>query len=255
MKLIIFTDLDGTLLDHASYDFSKALPALSVIKEQGIPLILASSKTGAEIVNIRTQVGADNWPAIIENGAGELAPGSDPAVDFSEYNKLRDTLDQIPIHLRTLFRGFGDMSASEVSAATGLSLASAQLAKQRAFTEPGVFTGTKTESALFCKALLQLSVSARDGGRFMTLSFGRSKADGLRRISARLKARETLALGDAPNDRDMLLAATQAVIIRNDHAPDIGEIPGALYTTLTGPEAWNDAVLSLINSPTLIQHE
>ena len=46
---IFFSDLDGTLLDHENYDWSAAKPALSELKRQGLPLILASSKTAAEI--------------------------------------------------------------------------------------------------------------------------------------------------------------------------------------------------------------
>jgi len=33
---LIFTDLDGTLLDHETYSFGPALPALNLIKEKRI---------------------------------------------------------------------------------------------------------------------------------------------------------------------------------------------------------------------------
>lgn len=50
-NIIIFTDLDGTLLDHNSYDFSEALEMLSYIKNHNIPLILTTSKTKIEVSN------------------------------------------------------------------------------------------------------------------------------------------------------------------------------------------------------------
>ena len=48
-RIVIFTDLDGTLLHPKSYSFDAALPALNLIKEKKIPLVLCSSKTKAEI--------------------------------------------------------------------------------------------------------------------------------------------------------------------------------------------------------------
>ena len=38
-KVLIFTDLDGSLLDRETYSFEPALPALRFIKERKIPLI------------------------------------------------------------------------------------------------------------------------------------------------------------------------------------------------------------------------
>ncbi|MGA0327631.1 MAG: hypothetical protein ACO3OK_11595, partial [Limisphaerales bacterium] len=43
-RWVVVTDLDGSLLDHHTYSFEAALPALSVLKEEGIPLILNTSK-------------------------------------------------------------------------------------------------------------------------------------------------------------------------------------------------------------------
>lgn len=45
---ILFTDLDGTLLDHESYEWKEAKPALDLCKERRVPIILVSSKTRAE---------------------------------------------------------------------------------------------------------------------------------------------------------------------------------------------------------------
>jgi mannosyl-3-phosphoglycerate phosphatase len=49
-KVIIFTDLDGTLLDYSTYSFEKALPALQLVRERDIPLIICSSKTAKEVI-------------------------------------------------------------------------------------------------------------------------------------------------------------------------------------------------------------
>ena len=72
-KLVIFTDLDGTLLDRDTYSFSPAKPALHLIRLKNIPLILSSSKTRAEIEIYRKQL-ENNHPFISENGGAVFIP-------------------------------------------------------------------------------------------------------------------------------------------------------------------------------------
>jgi mannosyl-3-phosphoglycerate phosphatase len=67
LPLLIFTDLDGTLLDHHSYSFSAALPALQRLRRFNIPLIPVTSKTLAELAPLMREL--DNpHPCIAENG-------------------------------------------------------------------------------------------------------------------------------------------------------------------------------------------
>ena len=69
----MFSDLDGSLLDHYSYSFDAALPAVNALEELDIPLILVSSKTRAEILAVREQL-ANRHPFIVENGADVFVP-------------------------------------------------------------------------------------------------------------------------------------------------------------------------------------
>jgi len=48
--MVVFTDLDGTLLRHEDYSWLPAGPALAELRRRRIPLVIASSKTRAEIV-------------------------------------------------------------------------------------------------------------------------------------------------------------------------------------------------------------
>jgi ribonucleotide monophosphatase NagD (HAD superfamily) len=45
---LVFTDLDGTLLDHDTYDWTPARDALDRLTRAGIPVVFTSSKTAAE---------------------------------------------------------------------------------------------------------------------------------------------------------------------------------------------------------------
>ena len=74
-RLLLFSDLDGTLLDHDSYDWSPAKPALKKLAASNIPVVLNSSKTAGEIRTVREQLG-NTAPFIVENGAAVIVPAN-----------------------------------------------------------------------------------------------------------------------------------------------------------------------------------
>lgn len=240
--LVVFSDLDGTLLDHETYSWEAARPALAALAQMGALLVLASSKTAPEIEALQQQMGLKGKPAIVENGAGLIGMGGTAP---AEYENLRAALEQVPN--RALFEGFGDMDVAGVAAATGLGSDAATLARTRSFSEPGLWHGTPAQEKAFITSLATHGIAARRGGRFLTLSFGKTKADRMADVMAQYGPAPTLALGDAPNDSEMLEAADHGVIIRNMHSVPLphlkGEDEGRITrTTLAGPKGWNEAV-------------
>jgi len=154
-SLIVFTDLDGSLLDGTTYSYEAATPALTALRELGIPLVLVSSKTRAEMEPLRQRLDLHD-PFIVENGGAVFVP--DGLFDFPlermrtrspyqvielglPYHMLRDVLKQIEHAVETPLQGFGDLSIEAIMRATGLPHADAILAKQREYDEP--FGGQK----------------------------------------------------------------------------------------------------------------
>ncbi|MEP1588272.1 MAG: HAD-IIB family hydrolase [Tateyamaria sp.] len=257
LPLLVFSDLDGTLIDHHSYAWAAAAPALAALKQIGAGVVLASSKTAVEIDTLRHAMGLQDWPAIVENGAGLLAAHTDVDAETGRYTDLRAILDTLPSQLRSQYVGFGDLSVQAVTDLTGLSPDAAAMAKQRAFSEPGTWHGTLDAKQAFLAALADLGVQAQQGGRFLTLSFGASKADHVHKLAAQLRPKTTLALGDAPNDIKMLEACDFGVVIANPNADPLphltGEDDGRITrTTHAGPQGWNRAVLQLLERLDLI---
>ncbi|SIO14966.1 mannosyl-3-phosphoglycerate phosphatase [Rhodovulum sp. ES.010] len=249
--LLVFTDLDGTLLDHETYCHAPAAPALARLRAAGVPVILASSKTAAEIAPLRAELGLSDHPAIVENGAGVLVPGAGAPADRGLYDDLRAALNRLPEGLRSGFRGFGDCDIAEIVRLTGLPEADAALAALRRFSEPGLWTCDAEGKASFLAALAELGVVAREGGRFLTLSFGGTKAERIAEIAGRYGDPFTVALGDAPNDVEMLERADLGIVIANPHRlplpPLRGEEAGRiLRIAAPGPKGWNEAMERVI---------
>jgi mannosyl-3-phosphoglycerate phosphatase len=249
---MIVTDLDGTLLDHASYSHAAADATLARLRAAGIPVALASSKTAAEIAPLRAELGFAHVPAICENGGGLVPPGEAALPDGGDHARLQAALAALPAPLRAPFRGFSDMSAAEIAEATGLPPEAATRARARAFTEPGLWAGTEQQRAAFTEALAARGVTAREGGRFLTLGFGHTKAERMHQIAREMGCDRILALGDAPNDVEMLETADRAAIVANPHRAPLpalaGEAEGRiLRTDLPGPAGWSQAVERILS--------
>ena len=245
--IVVFSDLDGTLLDHQEYSWDPALPALNLLHDLGAGLVLATSKTAAEVCGLRDAIGFPDWPAIVENGGGLLAGGQTDTADAEVYLQIRAILADLPPG----FRGFGDMTTPEISRLTGLPPAQAALARDRRFSEPGLWSGTEQDLQTFLHAASRAGLTAHHGGRFLTLSMGGTKADRMDEIITTCKPAHTIALGDAPNDLEMLQKADFGVIVNNPSAPAIPPLPGEARgrirrTEKQGPEGWAQAVMALL---------
>ena len=166
LALLVFTDLDGTLLDHHSYSFSAALPALQRLRRARIPVIPVTSKTLAELAPLMREL--DNaHPCIAENGGLiALPPGYFAGLDryplqegyrvielSSNYEDLLRTARRLRADHQYQFRGFSDMSDAEVAACTGLSVAAATRARRRRCSEPLQWLDTAAAFAQFRQAV------------------------------------------------------------------------------------------------------
>ncbi len=259
LRMIVFSDIDGTLIDHETYSFAPAQDALTALKAQGVPLVLASSKTAAEILAFRAEIGFSHCPAIVENGGGLLEPGAGGSVldDRAVHQRLLNVLNGIDPALRSHYQGFSDWTVEQVASHTGLPPEKASLARRRQFTEPGIWSGDDAQQTQFLDALSAAGVTARRGGRYLTLAFGGSKADLMAKAMERFATPNdrlfSIALGDAPNDIEMIQAADLGVIIANPHGAALPELAGEatgriIRTELTGPYGWNKAILDALHT-------
>ncbi len=249
---LIFTDLDGTLLDHNSYDYTPALPALQRLKEHKVPVIPTSSKTHAELKVFLQQLELDG-PMVAENGAVIIYPDEEPQIAPPGYLMMRDYLVDCRANPEYDFIGFGDMSLEDVIEATGLDRASAELAMQRLASEPMIWRGSEESLNKFKRKTRKAGFRLLQGGRFLHLLSDTDKGHAVKHVMNHLMTKgkridRTIALGDSDNDRDMLLAVDIPIIVRKHDGSHmtLPQRPDAKITDQPGPTGWNQAIMGLI---------
>ena len=252
-NLLIFTDLDGTLLDHHSYDFSPALAALERLKARKIPIIPVSSKTLAELEGYVSELELTG-PVIAENGCVIRLPGQPPRLTPPSYPEIRDYLQRLRREFAWQFSGFGDMTLQQVIEVTGLSDAAARPAKQRLASEPLLWQDGQAQLQAFRSEVAAKGLRLLQGGRFLHLLGDTDKGRALHRVVDWYRQQgwngiETVALGDSGNDIDMLLCADIPVIIRRPDGShlELPERTDTVLSELSGPAGWNQVLNRLLD--------
>ncbi len=247
-NIIIFTDLDGTLLDHESYSFEEASFMLDLIKKHSIPLIIVTSKTKNEVIRLQKLLDIST-PFIIENGAGicvsrfqdyEMIPlGKD-------YSEIRSAFERYARHIK--LRGFFDMSIEEICEHTGLDPEQAAYAKERDYTEPFILEDDKQLPALQEMARKDGLDVVRGGRFFHLITKGQDKASAIKKVvqyyqTAKSCTYKTIGLGDSENDLSMLASVDIPIVIPH---PDGSYLPFSCSNLIKAPfpgsKGWNSAL-------------
>lgn len=269
---LLFTDLDGTLLDARSYSFEAARPALARVHELGIPLVICTSKTFAETLPLIEDLGSGG-PCIVENGGAiyarpgpwgkgtvlvEFRLGGWERIDLGmPYSRLVEGLQAMRRQLGLSLIGFSDLTVEEVAHACGFTRVEASRAKIREFDEPFFIEQETPVDISRVEELARVQgMKVHRGGRFHHLTGAHDKGQAveiLLRTFVRSGGRHvSVGVGDSPNDLTMLKTVDVPVIVQRptgrwdgwlmDHLPQARMAPGI------GPQGWNRAILDLLQT-------
>jgi len=265
---IIFSDLDGTLLDYHTFSFESALPALNRIKSENIPLILVSSKTRRELVLYQDKLGLTDLPFVVENGSAIYTPigyfedleGSEISGDNDRYS-LGKTYHEIELILTEIsekhgytIRGFHNANREEVKKKTGLSGDELQMALTREFSIPLFFD--RTAEQILKDEIENYDLQILFGGRFMHLLSRVDKGEAMKILMAGYKEQtgrhdlQSIAIGDSLNDFAMLAAADLAILVKkHDGSYERRQIvENLIFSPGIGPDGWNRSLIKIIQT-------
>ncbi|MEW5974701.1 MAG: HAD-IIB family hydrolase [Acidobacteriota bacterium] len=272
IPFVIFTDLDGTLIRHADYSFEPVRPLLTLLRQYGIPVVLSSSKTRAEIEAYRIRMGIGD-PFVVENGGAVFVPSgyfaSPPSLALARenyvcielgkpYPELVEALRNLKSLLKLHIMGFHEMDLAEVVRWTGLPKEEAALALRREYDEPFIFLQepNPTDLEVLKQQARDLGCRVVRGGRFFHLTGASNKGRAVRILKKAYRENrrvgEFVGLGDSANDLSLLRNVDIPYLVaKPDGSHDPGvlrKLPQVQCVPAPGPDGWFLAVSQKIES-------
>jgi mannosyl-3-phosphoglycerate phosphatase len=265
-KPVIFSDLDGCLLDRQTYSFEPARAALRLIKEKKIPLVLVSSKTRAEMEEYRRRLKNDH-PFVSENGGAIFIPKGYFSFQFSHerewkkyfvlelgtfYPQIIRALEFIKKETGIRIRGFHDLSEEDLVLLSGLTREEAAWAKKREYDEPFLIEGGEKEIKIIQEKIRQRGLNHVWGGRFHHILGQNDKGKAVEILKGlyrnQFSSIRTVGIGDSPNDLPMLLAVDHPIFLKGEEelSMEISPAKNLVLLEETGPQAWNEAILNIL---------
>jgi mannosyl-3-phosphoglycerate phosphatase len=258
---VVFSDLDGTLLEKAGYSLREAEPALRHLRSEGIPLILCTSKTFAEVEWYRLCL-HNTHPFVVETGGAIYIPKGYFPFSFDcddvvgrylvlrlggTYQEMVQALEELAECTGVALRGFSDMSAEEIAEISSLTLEEASRAKRREHDEP--FLILEPAKARLVEQSSRIPVT--HGGRFYHLNTSDKGAAVSTLIDMYKKMDEdilTVGVGDSVNDLPMLKCVDVPILVQGEdgtHDPEV-VLPSLRYAPAVGPAGLRRELLSLL---------
>ena len=264
---IIFTDLDGTLLDHHTYSHAAADSLLLDLQAASIPVIPVTSKTRAELMKLRAELN-NHHPFITENGSAVFIPEGcvtqQPANTVTrdgywiyELSKSRrhwiEVLDELPEYASD-YVSFTVAGTRGIQDMTGLSEDEASLANQRDYSEPLQWHGNENRKLKFIAALQDSGAQILQGGRFMHVVGQCDKGVAIQWLAQQYqhdwqcRSVHMIAAGDSYNDVAMLEVADSAIQVRSPahDFPEIKQKDSIYQTQQMGPQGWVEGINSVL---------
>ncbi|WBU51054.1 mannosyl-3-phosphoglycerate phosphatase-related protein [Kosakonia pseudosacchari] len=257
--LLIFTDIEGTLLDSHTGEWQPAAEWLARLRQRKIPVILCSSKTAAEMIAIQNLLQLQGLPFIAENGAViQLDEHWQDHDDYpriitgSPHAEIARVLTQLRQSNGWKFTTFTELDEHVLAELTGLTPAQANLAKLQEASETLIWRDSDERMAAFDDALAQLGLRVVQGARFWHVLDERGGKDQAVSWLTRQyrhyqgKRAVTVGLGDGPNDAPLLDNVDYAVVVKGLNRQGVtlrqDSPPRVYHTQHEGAAGWREGL-------------
>lgn len=262
LQKIIFTDIDGTLIDIYNGKFGGTDLLVRRLSKRRIPIILCSAKTRSEQEYIRNKLGLSD-PFIIENGGAVVIPEGYfedfemlPHTRKNGYciieigghsSEIRKRLARIREELRINFKGTTDMALDEISKKVQLPLPFAKRMSNREYGET-IIEIDPSDLSMLAKVCRKNGLNVIHGGRYTDITLGNDKGKATRVLidlfKRKYQQRRTIfiGLGDSENDLPMLKLMDIPVLVqRTDGSWCNSRIKNVIRSNGIGPKGWKNS--------------
>ena len=267
MRYVLFTDLDGTLIDFFDYSYDTAIPALEALKERAVPVVFCTAKTLTENEYYQKAIGIAD-PFIVDNGGAIFIPDKYFSFSFeckkrgnycvvelgAPYTELRRALKEIRAETGFKITGFGDMTAEEVAEDAHLSVVEAIRAKKKEYNESFIFDEPEDKEAVLFEKIKEKGFAVTHGGRYYNIhGKDANKGKAVRILTELFKGEyggvKTIGIGDSKNDIPMLKVVDQPAVVKSHKGGwlDIS-LPKLYKAEGKGPDGWVEVVERFILS-------
>ena len=266
--MVVFSGLDRLLLGSRPDAVDAADQALGRLAAEGIPLVLCSDGTRAEIELLQQELGISH-PFIAENGGAVFLPrdgvdvpdaGVVPGYDAAEfgrpYAEIVETLRRTARRLGIRVLGFSDMSVQDVADDCGLPLLQARLAKLREYDEPfHILDPDPQARERLVKALRSQGLACARRGRHEHVSAHKDMGpavDLLCRLYRRaLGSVVAVGLGSHPTHVPLLDRMDVPLVVETGDPDLVGRLaatlPAARRVRAAGGDGWADMMLRVVD--------
>lgn len=246
----IFTDLDGTLLDAATFDFAAAVPVIEQLRRAGVPVIPVTSRTLEEVEPLATELGLDQY-LVVEAGAAIArhgAAGWDLEVVGPDADAMLGVISAIENDCDAHLSLYSVMKREEAARHSGLAVTKVAASQRRFCDEPFVVTKGKLEDII--AAAKASGYTVRHDGRMFHLCGASNNGAAVKRVSKELGCTFTVGIGDAEIDLDFLLQCDVRIVVPQAGGKVdqklLAELPNARVAPAPAPHGWATAIASIL---------
>ena len=257
-QIIIFTDLDGSLLNKDTFRFDEIEDYFRKLISIGIKIIPNSSKTESELLDFNKEYNL-NLSFIAENGSSinglnlihknlpqTILMSRTVDIIYEIFNKY------IPYDLKQKIILISKLDTNKQENIFGLPLNKIKLAMDRKHSIPIQFKGSEVEKNEFIKRINNAGLTVQTGGRIMNIcdKVNKSKAIAktLELISNEIQNEIiTIGVGDNQNDMDMLKVTDYSCLVKNDNFDSsLINIDNLIKSSEPSPLGWADVIKTAI---------
>lgn len=262
LQKIVFTDIDGTLIDIYSGKFEGTDLLIKKLVKMGIPVILCSAKTRSEQEYIRNKLGLSD-PFIIENGGAVVIPHgyfddfeTVPHTKKNAYSlieigghsdEIRNQLTRIREELQINFKGTTDMTLDEISKKVQIPLPFAKRMSTREYGET-ILDIDPSDLSRLAKVCTRTGLKVIHGGRYIDITQGNDKGKATRVLIDLFKRKYQpkrtifIGVGDSENDLPMLKLMDIPVLVQRTNGSWFdSKIKNLVRSTGIGPKGWKNS--------------